>query len=180
MKRQLVTPIILLVLLSLLFSACAPAATTVAPVAAPTTAPDPTATTVLPTPVPTATPEPVIDVHALWTGLVAGMPADKAYGSVPAAKLNEELVEKAPFLLDVREAAEVEKDGFIKARSTSPCANVLKNLDKLPAQDQPIVVYCASGHRGGFISPPSNCWATPMCATWAAVWAPGRKLNWLS
>jgi rhodanese-related sulfurtransferase len=27
---------------------------------------------------------------------------------------------------------------------------VLKNLDKLPAQDQPIVIYCASGHRGAF------------------------------
>jgi rhodanese-related sulfurtransferase len=28
---------------------------------------------------------------------------------------------------------------------------VLNNLDKLPAKDQPIVIYCASGHRGGML-----------------------------
>jgi rhodanese-related sulfurtransferase len=29
--------------------------------------------------------------------------------------------------------------------------NVLKNLDKLPAQDQPIAVYCGSAHRGAMV-----------------------------
>jgi rhodanese-related sulfurtransferase len=153
MNRKLVTPIILLILLSFLFSACAPAATQVVPaaVATATTAPLPTATAVPPTPEPTATPEPELDVQALWTDLVAGMPADKGYGTVPAAKLNEELVEKAPFLLDVREPAEVEKDGFIAGSVNIPVREVLANLDKLPAQDKPIVVLCASGHRGGFV-----------------------------
>ncbi|MCX7806951.1 MAG: rhodanese-like domain-containing protein, partial [Planctomycetota bacterium] len=64
----------------------------------------------------------------------------------------QELAEKAPFLLDVREAAELEKDGYIEGAVHIPVRQVLENLDKLPAQDQPIVVYCASGHRGGFVT----------------------------
>jgi rhodanese-related sulfurtransferase len=79
------------------------------------------------------------------------MPADKGYGSVSPAKLNEELVDKAPFLLDVREMSEVEKDGYIAGSVAIPVREVLKNLDKLPAKDQTIVVLCASGHRGGYV-----------------------------
>jgi rhodanese-related sulfurtransferase len=103
--------------------------------------------------VPLPTAEPAPDFAALWVDLVDQLPADKGYGSVTAAKLNEELVEKAPFLLDVREMAEVEKEGFILGSVNIPVREVLENLDKLPAQDQPIVVYCASGHRGGYILP---------------------------
>ena len=77
--------------------------------------------------------------------------ADKGFGVVAAAKLNEELADKAPFLLDVREAAEVEKDGYIKGAVSIPVRQLLKNLDKLPGLDDPIVVYCASGHRGGMV-----------------------------
>ena len=153
MSKKLSVSIIVVVLASLLFSACAPTPTPtqVAPEVVPTVEPTaaPTATQVPPPP--TATPEPAPDVQALWSELVAGMPADKGYGTVAATKLNEELVEKPPFLLDVREASEVEKDGFIEGSVNIPVRDVLKNLDKLPAKDQPIVVLCASGHRGGFV-----------------------------
>ncbi len=154
MTRKFTVLFAVLVVLSMLFSACTPAP---APTAAPTeppAAPAPTNTAVPPTatPVPpTATPEPAPDVAALWTELIAGMPADKGYGTVSATKLNEELVEKPPFLFDVRETAEVEKSGYIQGAVHIPVREVLKNLDKLPAKDQPIVVYCASGHRGGFV-----------------------------
>ena len=149
--KKITTPVLLLILMSLLFSACAPqAAATVTP-AVPTAA----ATAVPPTAVPpTAVPPtavPAPDYAVLWFELVAGMPADKGYGTVAVAKLNEELVEKAPFLLDVREAAEFEKDGYIEGSVNLPVRDVLKNLDKLPALDQPIVVTCASGHRGAFV-----------------------------
>jgi rhodanese-related sulfurtransferase len=154
MNKKLLSPILLLIILSMLLSACATATPTVMPtveVAAPTStvAPAPTATLVPPTP--TATPEPAPDYTALWTNLISGMPADKGYGSVAPAKLNEELVDKAPFMLDVRETSEIEKDGFIKGAINIPVRDVLKNLDKLPAMDQPIVVMCASGHRGGYV-----------------------------
>ncbi len=146
MNRKLALPVILIVLLSLVLSACAPAATpTAAPVVQPTTPP-----VVEPTAAPTEEPQPELDIQALWSGLIAELPADKGYGTVAAAKLNEELVEKAPFLLDVREPAEVEKDGYIEGSVNIPVRQLMDNLDKLPAMDQPIVIYCASGHRGGF------------------------------
>jgi rhodanese-related sulfurtransferase len=149
MKKKLATPILWLVIMSLLLSACATVAPTAEVVVAPTNTAvvAPTATLVPPT----ATPEPAPDVTALWTELIAGMPAEKGYGSVAPAKLNEELVENPPFMLDVREASEIEKDGFIKDAVNIPVRDVLKNLDKLPAMDQPVVVMCASGHRGGFV-----------------------------
>ena len=82
---------------------------------------------------------------------VNNLPADKGYGTVKPDKLNEELVDGALFMLDVREAAEIEEDGFIEGSINIPVREVLANLDKLPAQDQPIVITCASGHRGGFV-----------------------------
>jgi len=145
---------IFVVLFSMLLAACAPAATpaptstalppTAAPTAVPTKAP--TATALPPTP----TTEPAPDFTALFTKLIAEIPSEKSYGTVAPAALNAELADKAPFLLDVREVAELEKDGFIKGAVNLPVRTLLKNLGKLPAQDKAIVIYCASGHRGGF------------------------------
>ena len=151
MTKKLYLPVMLLLVLSLWLGACQP---TVAPTAAPaqvaTEAPK-VEPTKAPTkaPEPTAVPEPAPDAEALFQGLVDSLPGDKGFGAVAAAKLNEEMADKAPFLLDVREAAEIEQDGFIEGAVHIPIRDLLKNLDKLPAQNQPIVVYCASGHRGG-------------------------------
>jgi len=135
----------LLMVFSLVLSACgAPAVATEAPVVAPPA--EAPATAVPPTEV-VAT----LDVPALLEAFWATVPADKGYNTVAAAKLNEELADKAPFLLDVREAAEVEKDGFIAGAVNLPVRTVLQNLDKLPGLDEPIVVYCASGHRGALV-----------------------------
>jgi rhodanese-related sulfurtransferase len=91
-----------------------------------------------------------LDFPSLFADFWASVPADKGYGSVSAAKLNEELADKAPFLLDVREIAEIEKDGYIEGAVNIPVRDLLNNLDKLPGLDEPIVVYCGSGHRGGY------------------------------
>jgi rhodanese-related sulfurtransferase len=85
----------------------------------------------------------------VWSDYLSAMP--EGFYTIRAADLNTALVEKAPYLLDVREAAEVEKDGFIAGAVNIPVREVLANLDKLPAQDQPIVIYCASGHRGAMV-----------------------------
>jgi len=87
-----------------------------------------------------------VDWTATWGDFLTNIPAN--FDSISSADLNSALVEQAPFLLDVREAAELEKDGFITGAVNIPVRDVLKNLDKLPGLDQPIVVYCASGHRG--------------------------------
>ena len=142
MSKKLQSLFGLLIVLSLILAACAPAAE---PVIEETQAP------VVEEPV---VEEPVVvapDAQALFTELVAGLPGDKGYGTVKPAALNEELADKAPFLLDVREAAEVEKDGYIEGAVNIPVREVLANLDKLPGLDEPIVIYCASGHRGGMM-----------------------------
>ena len=59
-----------------------------------------------------------------------------------------ELAENPPFLLDVREDAELEADGYIEGSLHIALRDVAANLDQIPA-DQPIVVYCKSGFRGG-------------------------------
>ena len=146
MSKKTQLPFALLLIFSLVLGACAtptPAAVPTA-VTAPTTAP-----VVQPTTPPEPTPEPAPDMAALFETLIANLPADKNFGVVSAAKLNEELAGQAPFLLDVREAAEVEKDGYIEGAVHIPVRELLKNLDKLPGLDEPIVAYCASGHRGG-------------------------------
>jgi rhodanese-related sulfurtransferase len=138
----------LLIVFSMILSACAPAAE---PVAEATEAP---VVEVTEAPV-VVTEAPVVEVgpdaQALFTELVAGLTPDNGFGTVSAAKYSEEMVDKPAFLLDVREASEVEADGYIAGAVNIPVREVLNNLDKLPALDEPIVVYCASGHRGGFV-----------------------------
>jgi rhodanese-related sulfurtransferase len=92
-----------------------------------------------------------IDVLALFTDLTASLPADKGYGTVKPTALNEEMVDNAPFVLDVREVAELEEGGYIEGSFNIPVREVLNNLDKLPGLDEPIVVTCASGHRGSMV-----------------------------
>ncbi len=154
-KVQFVFAVVLI--LSMLLGACAPTAaeTTVAQPTAvvlaekPTTAPVEAPTQIPPTP----TAEPAPDVVALFSALVDSIPADKGFGAVKPTALAEELKgADKPFLLDVREATEVEKDGFIDGALNIPVRIVLRNLDKLPNIDAKIVVYCGSGHRGGMIT----------------------------
>lgn len=151
MSINLTKFIALLIALSMLLGACAPAATQVASQTEVVVATEAPVVTESPAeteaPAPTEAPQPP-DFEALFTEMVASI-ADKGFAAVPAAKLSEEMADKAPFLLDVREAAEVEKDGYIAGAVNIPIRELLKNLDKLPGLDEPIVVYCASGHRGG-------------------------------
>jgi rhodanese-related sulfurtransferase len=49
--------------------------------------------------------------------------------------------------VDVREAKEVADAGYIAGTINIPVRTFIKNLDKLPAKNQPIIVTCGSGHR---------------------------------
>ncbi len=148
MTRKMYLSLVLVLITSILLSACGSAATPTAPVV---TEP----AVVVTEPPATETPVPVVEVapdaQALFTELVAGLTSENGYGTISAAKLNEQLAEKAPFLLDVREPKELETDGYIEGAVNIPVREVLNNLDKLPGLDEPIVIYCASGHRGALV-----------------------------
>jgi rhodanese-related sulfurtransferase len=156
MSRKIYTLFALLLALSMLLGACAPAAPAVekpAEVVVATEAPPVKTEAPVATKAPAATEPPAPDeappdFEALFTTLIASI-ADKNFAVVAAPKLNEEMADKAPFLLDVREASEIEKDGYIAGAVHIPVRELLKNLDKLPGLDDPIVIYCGSGHRGG-------------------------------
>jgi rhodanese-related sulfurtransferase len=90
-----------------------------------------------------------VDWATVFGEFVSTLPADQGFYSISAAKLNESLAETPPFMIDVREASEIQESGYIKGAVNIPIRDLLKNLDKLPAQDQKIVIYCGSGHRGG-------------------------------
>jgi len=91
--------------------------------------------------------EGIIDWTAVWTDFLTNMPADfyTIKGDVLKGQMD---AGSAPFLVDVREGSEIEESGFIAGAINLPIRTLLQNLDKLPAQDQPIVIYCGSGHRG--------------------------------
>ena len=137
MSKKLYYPFVILLALSMLLAACGSPAPVEEPVVeAPQTEPE-------------VAEVPVLDVAALLPDFWASVPADKGYGSVSAAKLSEELADKPPFMVDLREASEIETAGYIEGSINIPVRDLLKNLDKLPGLDEPIVVYCGSGHRGG-------------------------------
>jgi rhodanese-related sulfurtransferase len=144
MSKKLYLPLALLMVFSMLLGACTPTAAetpvvTAAPIEPPTEVP----TEAVPT-------EPPLDIPGLLAAFWTTVPADKGYGSVAAAKLSEEFATAVPFLVDVREASELEKDGYIEGAINIPIRTLLQNLDKLPGLDQSIVIYCGSGHRGAF------------------------------
>ncbi len=68
--------------------------------------------------------------------------------SVGNAEATMEMMENAsPYLIDVRTAAEYE-EGHIPGAVNIPLRTLADNLDQVPT-DEPVVVYCASGHRAG-------------------------------
>jgi rhodanese-related sulfurtransferase len=121
-----------LLVLTVLVAACAPAATP-AP-----TAPPPTAA-------PTATPVPALDMKATLDKYLSNLP--DGFGTVAPAALKDQMAATKVFVVDVREAKEVADNGFIEGAVNISIRALAKNLDKLPAKDQPIVVTCGSGHR---------------------------------
>ncbi|MEZ4646643.1 MAG: rhodanese-like domain-containing protein [Chloroflexota bacterium] len=70
-----------------------------------------------------------------------------AYNTIGLEDLNALLVENPPFLLDVREASELEANGWIEGAVNIPLREVADNIEYLPSFDTPIVSYCGSGWR---------------------------------
>ena len=152
MKKNLYWLLSLIIALSMILSACGPQATEAVEVVVEPTEAEVVEPTAEPVAEPTAepTPEP-LDYVALFTAAMADINPDKGYLNVKPATLAEELAGTAPFVLDVREASEIEAAGYIEGAVHIPVRDLMKNLDKLPGLDEPIVVTCASGHRGGFV-----------------------------
>ncbi|CAG1010507.1 Sulfurtransferase [Anaerolineales bacterium] len=150
MKKNLNLSLILLVVFSMILAACgAPAEATEVVVAPPTEAPVATEVAVV-TEAPVVEAPAEIDYATLYAEMIGGLP--QGFGGIKPADVSAAMAEATPpFLLDVRDAAELEKDGYIKGAVNIPVREVLKNLDKLPGLDEKIIIYCGSGQRGGML-----------------------------
>ena len=88
-----------------------------------------------------------VDWNAVWVDFFNNL--QPGFYAISAGDLNAALVDNPPVLVDVREAGELE-GGFIEGAIHIPVRDIMKNLDVLP-MDQPIVIYCGSGHRAGMV-----------------------------
>ncbi len=138
MKPRLHWMLSLLIGLGLLAGACTPAAAPAEPTAPPQ---------------PTAVPEPTADPAALrqamldagYERFLTDMPGYYALKMDPFVAMLAE--DPAPFVLDVRQPEEVEKDGHIPGAVLVPLRELGASLHMLPSFDTPIVSYCGSGWR---------------------------------
>ena len=79
-------------------------------------------------------------------------------------------IEAGAYLIDVREASEY-AEGHIPGAVNIPIRTLAQSLDQVPT-DQPVLVYCASGHRAGMATAAlrelgyDNVKAFPSIKTW--------------
>ena len=79
--------------------------------------------------------------------MLSTMPAD--FYQVDPAGAQQQIENAKPFILDVREAAEMAK-GRIAGSMNIPIRDLPKMIAKLPdSKTAPILVYCQVGYRGG-------------------------------
>lgn len=88
------------------------------------------------------------DWEAVLSQFITDLPSEQGYYSITAVNLEAARAEAPVYLLDVRKPDEVASTGHIKGAVNIPIPDLLDNLDKLPARDQRIVVYCEPCYSG--------------------------------
>jgi rhodanese-related sulfurtransferase len=153
-KKNWFNLLLVLALLGMMLTACVPAAQTVEPTEEATEEPTEEATeesTEEPTEEATEEPteEPMADPGEMLDANVTDFLVDmEGYNFVSPAEVNEMMVEMDDlFLLDVRNPSELEESGYIEGAVNIPLRELAQHVDQLPADDTPIVVYCAAGTR---------------------------------
>jgi rhodanese-related sulfurtransferase len=90
-----------------------------------------------------------LDLKATIGRYLSGLP--DGWNEIEPVALAEEMKTARPFLLDVRETREIDEAGYIAGTVSVPVRGLIKNLNRLPAKDQPVVVVCSSGHRSAMV-----------------------------
>jgi rhodanese-related sulfurtransferase len=93
-------------------------------------------------PEPASTPA-ALDLKATLASYLGNLP-DGWDGLTPAA-LNDYIRTVKPLIVDIREPRAIADAGYIAGSINIPVRGLIKNLDKLPPKDQPIVVACSKG-----------------------------------
>lgn len=88
---------------------------------------------------------PAADVNTYVADYLTNIP--EGYMAVKLDGFKEILATGEAYIIDVREVSEYE-EGHVAGAVNIPLRTLTANLDLIP-MDQPVVVYCASGHRAG-------------------------------
>ncbi len=148
-NRMLALLFTMLMVFSIVMSACSPAPAEEAPVAEAPVAEAPAEEA--PAEEAPVVEEPVDaapDLDAAFAAMIGDITGEGYYALKDMALLNEMLAsDSPPFMLDVREASELVETGHIEGAVNIPLRELAQNLDLLPSFDTPIVVYCGSGWR---------------------------------
>jgi|GEM_PF-91032 len=169
MSKRMMSILSIFVVLAMVLGACggggeAPTATPApAVLAADTPTPVPPTETPVPTEAPAATEAPVAESPATEapaeeapaveadavTAAVGEFAANIPDGWMITGKVDDvkAAIEAGAYVIDVREASEY-AEGHIPGAVNIPLRTVAQSLDMVPT-DQPVLVYCASGHRAG-------------------------------
>jgi rhodanese-related sulfurtransferase len=136
--KKLYLPLVLLIALSILLTACGGAAE--APVVEEPAVEAPVVEEPAEEPM-----EEAPDLNGVFGDMLANM---TGYNTVKADALLTELAEDTPpFLLDVRTAEELQESGHIEGATHIPLNELAQHIDLLPSFDTPIVAYCGTGWR---------------------------------
>ena len=84
------------------------------------------------------------DLDGAYSVFLADM---EGYNTITLDALNTALVENPPFILDVRNASELEDGGHIEGAVLIPLNDLAESTAYLPSYDTTIVSYCGSGWR---------------------------------
>ena len=87
-----------------------------------------------------------LDVVAAADAMLSAIP-EGFYSVGNADKFADMMEASSPFVIDVREESEY-AEGHVPGAVNIPLRTLAANLDKIPT-DQPVVIYCGSGHRAG-------------------------------
>jgi len=157
MSKRMMPIMSVLLVLALLVGACG-GGQAPTPTPAPAVLAQDTPTPVPPTATPVPTEAPVVEAPVAEAPAVDGFDLVAAVGefaaSIPEGWMNvgkiddvKAAIENGAYVIDVREASEFEA-GHIPGAINIPIRTLAQNLDKIPT-DQPVLIYCASGHRAG-------------------------------
>jgi rhodanese-related sulfurtransferase len=90
-------------------------------------------------------PAAAFDMQATLDKYFSALP--DGWGTIAPAAMKDQMAATKVFVVDIRETSEIASAGYVDGAVNIPIRTFMKNLDKLPAKDQPIIVMCGSGHR---------------------------------
>ncbi|HAJ37116.1 MAG TPA: hypothetical protein DCL15_15660, partial [Chloroflexi bacterium] len=160
MSKRTMSVFSILLVVALILGACGGGNPEPTATPAPAVLAQDTPTPVPPTATPVPTEAPVAEAPAAeapaaeaaafdLTAVVGDFAANIPEGWMNVGKIDDvkAAIEAGAYVIDVREANEY-AEGHIPGAVNIPIRTLAQNLDKVPA-DQPVLVYCASGHRAG-------------------------------